>query len=78
MKKPAESRTLGDVSRAFQPILDRLDHQYLNEIEGLINPTSEILAGRVWNELHRTLPMLDQVVVHETGTAGCVYQGEEN
>jgi 6-pyruvoyltetrahydropterin/6-carboxytetrahydropterin synthase len=29
-----------DVAAAFEPILDRLDHYYLNEIDGLENPTS--------------------------------------
>ena len=69
---------LGDISKAFKPVLDRLDHQYLNEIDGLFNPTSENLARWVWNELHSALTLLDKVIVHETGTSGCVYQGEEN
>ncbi|MFQ5765752.1 MAG: 6-carboxytetrahydropterin synthase QueD, partial [Rhodospirillales bacterium] len=30
-----------DVDAACQPIRDALDHRYLNEIEGLDNPTSE-------------------------------------
>ncbi|MFN2334960.1 MAG: 6-carboxytetrahydropterin synthase QueD, partial [Wenzhouxiangellaceae bacterium] len=30
-----------DIKRAFQPLFERLDHHYLNEIEGLENPTSE-------------------------------------
>src|SRR5205814_285449 len=33
-----------DISEAFKPLLDRLDHYYLNEIPGLENPTSENLA----------------------------------
>jgi 6-pyruvoyltetrahydropterin/6-carboxytetrahydropterin synthase len=27
-----------------QPLVDRLDHRFLNEIEGLENPTSEVMA----------------------------------
>jgi len=65
-----------DVRVAFQPTFDRLDHHYLNEIPGLENPTSENLARWIWAELKPTLPMLSKVVVHETCTSGCVYEGE--
>lgn len=40
----------GDIKAAFQPIYDRLDHHYLNDIEGLENPTSERLAIWIWNQ----------------------------
>ena len=64
-----------DVRTAFQPIYDRLDHHYLNEIPGLENPTSENLARWIWNESRRVLPLLSKVVVHETCTSGCSYSG---
>jgi len=64
-----------EVKRAFQPLYDRLDHHYLNEIEGLENPTSEVLAKWVWDRLAPTLPGLSKVVVRETCTAGCIYTG---
>ena len=64
-----------DIKRAFQPLFDRLDHHYLNEIEGLENPTSEVLARWVWDRLAPTLPGLSKVVVRETCTAGCIYTG---
>ena len=64
-----------DIKRAFQPLYDRLDHHYLNEIEGLENPTSEVLAKWVWDRLAPTLPGLSKVVVRETCTAGCIYTG---
>jgi 6-pyruvoyltetrahydropterin/6-carboxytetrahydropterin synthase len=66
-----------DVRAAFQPIYDRLDHQYLNEIPGLENPTSENLARWIWIQTKNVLPLLSQVTVHETCTSGCVYEGEE-
>ena len=66
-----------DVRAAFQPIYDRLDHQYLNEIPGLDNPTSENLARWIWTETKKVLPLLSQVTVHETCTSGCVYEGQE-
>jgi 6-pyruvoyltetrahydropterin/6-carboxytetrahydropterin synthase len=65
-----------DLSAAMRPVLDRLDHYYLNEIEGLENPTSEVLAQWIWVQLQPELPELSQVVVRETCTSGCVYRGE--
>ncbi|MDH3240614.1 MAG: 6-carboxytetrahydropterin synthase QueD [Alphaproteobacteria bacterium] len=67
-----------DVTRAFSPIRDRLDHYFLNEIEGLENPTSEVIARWIWDRLKPELPNLCQVVLHETCTAGCIYRGEES
>ena len=64
-----------DVKCVFAPIFDRLDHHYLNEIDGLSNPTSENLAVWVWKTLKPSLPLLSAVVVHETCTSGCVYRG---
>ncbi|MDA3307040.1 MULTISPECIES: 6-carboxytetrahydropterin synthase QueD [Stenotrophomonas] len=65
----------GDVKAAFQPIYDRLDHHYLNDIPGLENPTSENLAVWIWNELKPSLPALSEITVHETCTSGCRYRG---
>lgn len=65
-----------DLSAAFQPLYDQLDHHYLNEIEGLENPTSENLARWIWQRLQPALPMLSAVVVRETCTAGCIYTGD--
>src|SRR5213082_3175666 len=55
-----------DLKEVFQPLYDRLDHHYLNEVEGLENPTSENLARWIWRHLHPRLPLLSQVIVHET------------
>lgn len=60
---------------AFEPVLARLDHYYLNDIEGLENPTSECLAAWIWERLSPTLPGLSQIVVRETCSSGCVYRG---
>ena len=65
----------GDIKAAFAPLLDQLDHYYLNEIEGLENPTSEMLAAWIWERLHPRLPQLSRIVVHETCTSQCVYAG---
>ena len=67
-----------EITRAFKPSYDALDHHYLNEIAGLENPTSENLARWIWRELQPRLPGLCKIVVHETCTSGCVYVGEMN
>lgn len=67
-----------DVKRAFQPIYDRLDHHYLNEITGLENPTSENVARWIWKQTTPVLPLLTKIVVHETCTSGCVYEGKDS
>ena len=66
----------GDIKQVFKPILNQLDHYYLNEIEGLENPTSEILAGWIWCELKPSLPVLSRIEISETCTSGCVYKGD--
>lgn len=65
-----------DVKKAFAPIYDQLDHHYLNEIQGLENPTSENLTRWIWQRLKPALPALHRVVVHETCTSGASYGGE--
>jgi 6-pyruvoyltetrahydropterin/6-carboxytetrahydropterin synthase len=64
-----------EIKDAFAPLHSQLDHYYLNEVEGLKNPTSENLARWIWQRLAATLP-LSVVVVRETCTSGCVYRGE--
>jgi 6-pyruvoyltetrahydropterin/6-carboxytetrahydropterin synthase len=65
-----------DVRAACRPLHERLDHQYLNEVEGLENPTSENLARWIWDRLQPTLPGLAELVVRETCTSACRYRGE--
>lgn len=65
----------GDIKEAFAPIHDALDHQFLNEIEGLENPTSENLCRWIWQRLGSRLPGLAKIVVSETCTTGCIYDG---
>lgn len=65
----------GDIKSAFRPLEEALDHRYLNEIEGLHNPTSESLAIWIWERLVLVLPYLTYVRVHETCMSGCIYRG---
>ena len=66
-----------DLKAAWKPLHEQLDHHYLNEIEGLHNPTSEILARWIWARLRPSLPLLSRVEVMETCTSGCIYEGED-
>jgi 6-pyruvoyltetrahydropterin/6-carboxytetrahydropterin synthase len=65
-----------DVSAAFKPLHAVLDHHYLNEVEGLENPTSENLARWIWERLSQSLPGTLAITVRETCTSGCTYRGE--
>ncbi len=65
-----------DISKAFHPIRKILDHNYLNEIPGLENPTSENIAIWIWKKLKPKLPRLVAVEVAETCTARCIYRGQ--
>jgi len=64
-----------DIKGRFDPFLERLDHHYLNEVEGLENPTSENIARWIWARLKPTLPLLGQVNVSETCNSRCEYRG---
>ncbi|MFN8573449.1 MAG: 6-carboxytetrahydropterin synthase QueD [Gemmatimonadaceae bacterium] len=66
----------GDISAAIAPVREQLDHRYLNEIPGLENPTSEMLARWIWQRLQPSLGALSAIELHETCTSGCVYRGE--
>lgn len=65
-----------DISAVCRSLEKRLDHRYLNEIEGLENPTSEVIAQWIWREARPALPMLSAVEVRETCTSGCIYRGD--
>lgn len=68
----------GDIKAVVQPLVERLDHYYLNEIDGLENPTSEVLACWLWERLDPELPGLTAITVRETCTSGCTYRGVTN
>jgi 6-pyruvoyltetrahydropterin/6-carboxytetrahydropterin synthase len=65
----------GDIKRATEPLEKALDHYCLNEIDGLENPTSEMIAKWIWDRLKPALPLLAEVVVFETCTSRCHYKG---
>ena len=58
-----------DIDERAAPLVRQLDHQVLNEIDGLANPTSELLAVWWWERLQPVLPHLVEIVVSETSTS---------
>ena len=74
----AESGWLVDyaeIKAAYVSVREQLDHHYLNEIEGLENPTSEVLAAWLWERIRPALPSLRRIIVSETCTSRCIYDG---
>lgn len=66
----------GDINKRLRPICEELDHRVLNDVEGLENPTAEILAAWVWRRLAADLPGLHRVSVFESDSSGCHYYGD--
>lgn len=64
-----------DLKRAIDPVVNRLDHYLLNEIEGLENPTAEHVAIWIWNQMASALPQLHRVTLEETCSSRCHYFG---
>jgi len=65
-----------DLKAAIGPVEDQLDHQLLNEVPGLANPTSENLARWIYDRLKPAIPELSAVRVHETATSMAEYHGQ--
>ena len=59
----------------WAPLQAELHQACLNDLAGLENPTSELLAGWIWRRLKPEQPALSWVSVYETATAGCHFDG---
>lgn len=66
----------GDIKAIVGPLLKELDHRYLNDIPGLANCTSELIAVYLWNRIRPALPLLSCIEVWESDSARCVYTGQ--
>jgi 6-pyruvoyltetrahydropterin/6-carboxytetrahydropterin synthase len=80
VRGPVDPRTgwivdFADIAAAWQPVHALLDHRYLNEVDGLANPTSEHIARFIFDRVRSALPLLCRVVVRETCTCGASYDG---
>jgi 6-pyruvoyltetrahydropterin/6-carboxytetrahydropterin synthase len=65
----------GEVKKICNPIIDTLDHSFLNDIPGLENPTSECIAIWLWGRIKPLIPELTMIEVKETAKTGCRYRG---
>ena len=65
----------GDLKDIVNPLIEKIDHKNLNEINGLENPTCEIFSKWIWNELKTDLPLLSRIELNETPTSGAIYEG---
>ncbi len=65
----------GDIKKAVDPILAKLDHKCLNDIPGLENSTSEMIAKYLWDAITPELKGLSAIAVWESDTSRCIYRG---
>ena len=65
-----------EIDSAFKPIHELIDHTYLNDINGLDNPSSENLCRWIWKKLGPSLSGLKKIEIKETDSTGCIYKGE--
>jgi 6-pyruvoyltetrahydropterin/6-carboxytetrahydropterin synthase len=64
------------IDEQVAPVIEEIDHRLLNEVPGLSNPTSEVLAAWLWSRIRPGLPLMVEIVVSETPRSRCVYRGE--
>ena len=66
-----------EIDASIAPMRSVLDHSFLNEIEGLSNPTSEILARWIYDRLLMSDARfrVTGVTVSETCTSSATYRG---
>jgi 6-pyruvoyltetrahydropterin/6-carboxytetrahydropterin synthase len=67
-----------DIERAFGPLLARLDHHCLNDIDGLDNPTAENIASWIWARIKPELAQLSNVRVFETPDCWADFDGNDS
>jgi len=72
------SSSQAELEAQWQPMQALLHQRYLNDIEGLENPTSEVLAQWLWQKMKPGFDDLALIVVQETVTAGCSFDGEQH
>jgi 6-pyruvoyltetrahydropterin/6-carboxytetrahydropterin synthase len=67
-----------EIDHAFEPLFAQLDHHYLNEVPGLDNPTSELLAHWVLERVQLPAGRLAAVTIGETCNAECTVYADED
>lgn len=66
-------RDYHEITTSLKPMFEQLDHKILNEVPGLSNPTSEMLAVWLFERAQKILPELVRVTVKETPTTECTF-----
>ena len=63
-----------DLDRAWAPLHEALDHRCLNEVEGLENPTSEVLALWIHERFKVAGASVQEISVNETCSARVTFR----
>jgi 6-pyruvoyltetrahydropterin/6-carboxytetrahydropterin synthase len=63
-----------EIAEAWSAVHGLVDHHYLNDVAGLSNPTTEIVAAWIYAQLKPALPLLRSVTIQETASCGCQYE----
>lgn len=59
----------------WAPVSAMLNYRCLNDVPGLSNPTSELIASWLWECLKPDLPALSWITVYETASCGANFDG---
>jgi len=67
-----------DLEHALDKTRLKLDHHYLNEVEGLELPTLERISIWLWQEIAQVVPGLFEIrIARDSCHEGCRYRGPE-
>jgi len=61
-----------EVDRELAPLLGQLDHRYLNDVPGLENPTSEVIAAWILERLRSGVLPVRCVTIWENDSSGAI------
>lgn len=64
-----------DLNKIIKPIIELVDHKYLNDIPGLENPTTELFSIWLWDQIKPELSGLKKIELKETPGSGVIYEG---
>jgi 6-pyruvoyltetrahydropterin/6-carboxytetrahydropterin synthase len=67
---------LGELERRLVAVRERLDHRFLNDVDGLGVPTLENLCAYIWRALAPEVAGLSEVALYRDSCGeGCAYRG---
>lgn len=62
-----------EITAIIQPIVRQLDHTLLNAVEGLENPTAEVIAMWIYERVKKNLSELAYISVQEGFASRAIY-----